>query len=109
LAAFAAGWDLEAAIAMCAWEPLAAHQVLESLASLVDKSLVMAEDVETPTVIREPRSSAHHELAASVFELDGRRVVRSGAFAVWAARLFNDRRIPDGTSRPFHLGDRGEN
>jgi predicted ATPase/DNA-binding XRE family transcriptional regulator len=46
LAAFAGGWDLEAANAVCAWEPLTPQQVLNSLVSLVDKSLVLAEDIE---------------------------------------------------------------
>jgi predicted ATPase/DNA-binding XRE family transcriptional regulator len=45
LAAFAGGWDLEAANAVCAWNELTPHEVLESLVSLVDKSLVLAEDV----------------------------------------------------------------
>jgi len=47
LAAFAGGWDLEAANAVCAWNELTPHEVLESLVSLVDKSLVLAEDVES--------------------------------------------------------------
>jgi predicted ATPase/DNA-binding XRE family transcriptional regulator len=46
LAAFAGGWDLEAANAVCSWNELTSHEVLESLVSLVDKSLVLAEDIE---------------------------------------------------------------
>jgi predicted ATPase/DNA-binding XRE family transcriptional regulator len=46
LAAFAGGWDLEAANTVCAWNELTSHDVLESLVSLVDKSLVLVEDIE---------------------------------------------------------------
>lgn len=68
LAAFAGGWELEAANAVCAWQPLAPHQVLESLVSLVDKSLVMAEDVESQRRYRfleTIREYAAERLAAS--------------------------------------------
>jgi predicted ATPase/DNA-binding CsgD family transcriptional regulator len=43
LAVFAGGWTLEAAEAVGAGEPVRAGEVLELLASLVDKSLVVAE------------------------------------------------------------------
>jgi predicted ATPase len=68
LAAFAGGWDLEAANAVCAWEPLAPHQVLDSLVSLVDKSLVLAEDVESQRrhrFLETIREYAAERLAAS--------------------------------------------
>ncbi|MDQ3927138.1 MAG: LuxR C-terminal-related transcriptional regulator, partial [Actinomycetota bacterium] len=43
LSVFAGGWDLEAAEAVGAEEPVEAGQVLDLLSSLVDKSLVMVE------------------------------------------------------------------
>jgi predicted ATPase len=46
LTVFAGGWDLEAANAVCAWGALTPDQVLDSLVSLCEKSLVLAEDVE---------------------------------------------------------------
>jgi transcriptional regulator with XRE-family HTH domain len=61
-------WDLEAANAVCAWEPLAPHQVLDSLVSLVDKSLVLAEDVESQRrhrFLETIREYAAERLAAS--------------------------------------------
>src|SRR5262249_41289423 len=44
LSVFAGGWTLEAAEAVCADENLAADAVLELLAHLVDKSLVLVEE-----------------------------------------------------------------
>jgi predicted ATPase len=43
LAVFAGGWSLEAAEGVCAGEGIDAHEVLDLLAQLVDKSLVLAE------------------------------------------------------------------
>ena len=43
LAVFAGGWTLEAAEAVCGFGPLEAHDVLDRLTDLVDKSLVVAE------------------------------------------------------------------
>jgi predicted ATPase/DNA-binding XRE family transcriptional regulator len=43
LAIFAGGWSLEAAESICAWEPIAALDVLGLLADLVARSLVVAE------------------------------------------------------------------
>jgi non-specific serine/threonine protein kinase len=44
LAVFAGGWTLEAAEAVCAGEPIPIQAVLDLLSTLVDKSLVVAEE-----------------------------------------------------------------
>jgi predicted ATPase len=46
LAVFAGGWSLEAAEAVGAGDPIAVEEVLDLLARLVDKSLVLAEELE---------------------------------------------------------------
>jgi predicted ATPase/DNA-binding CsgD family transcriptional regulator len=52
LAVFAGGFDLDAAAAVCAGDGLDQHRVLEELVSLVDKSLVVAEEFEGVTSYR---------------------------------------------------------
>jgi predicted ATPase/DNA-binding XRE family transcriptional regulator len=69
LAAFAGGWDLEAANAVCAWEPLASQQVLDSLVSLVDKSLVLAEDID---------GQRRHRFSETIREYAAERLAASG-------------------------------
>jgi predicted ATPase/DNA-binding SARP family transcriptional activator len=51
LAVFLGGWTLEAAEVICACQELDSHKVLDTLASLVNKSLVMA-DVRAGQVLR---------------------------------------------------------
>jgi tetratricopeptide (TPR) repeat protein len=46
LAVFAGGWTLEAAEGMCADEPVERWEILDLLSALVNKSLVLPEDVE---------------------------------------------------------------
>ncbi len=48
LSVFAGGWTLDAAEAVCAGDGIAATQVLELLASLESKSLLLLEDADTP-------------------------------------------------------------
>jgi predicted ATPase/DNA-binding XRE family transcriptional regulator len=69
LAAFAGGWDLEAANAVCAWEPLASQQVLDSLVSLVDKSLVLAEDID---------GQRRHRFSETIREYSAEQLAASG-------------------------------
>ena len=45
LSVFAGGWNLAAAREVCGWEGLTSAAVLDGLVGLVDKSLVVAEDV----------------------------------------------------------------
>jgi predicted ATPase len=52
LAVFAGGCTLEAAEAVCAGEPIRAHAILELLASLVARSLVVADDTGVETRYR---------------------------------------------------------
>jgi predicted ATPase len=52
LAVFAGGCTLEAAEAVCAGEPIAAHDIWELLASLVARSLVVADDTGAETRYR---------------------------------------------------------
>jgi non-specific serine/threonine protein kinase len=52
LSAFAGGWTLEAAESVCGFAPLDAAAVLDLLASLVDKSLVLALDAPGGTRYR---------------------------------------------------------
>jgi non-specific serine/threonine protein kinase len=68
LSAFAGGWTLEAAQAICADESIDADDVLDLLAHLVDRSLVLAEPDEAEVRYRllEPmRQYAAEQLAAS--------------------------------------------
>jgi predicted ATPase/DNA-binding CsgD family transcriptional regulator len=68
LSAFSGGWTLEAAQAICAGESIEEHEVLDLLAHLVDRSLVLAEqrDVEVRYRLLEPmRQYAAEQLAAS--------------------------------------------
>jgi predicted ATPase len=44
LSVFAGSFDYEAAVAVCATPPIGAHQVLDQLSLLVDKSLVLVDD-----------------------------------------------------------------
>lgn len=44
LAVFAGGWTIEMAEEVCGFDPLAPEHVLDLLAGLVDKSMVVAED-----------------------------------------------------------------
>jgi predicted ATPase/class 3 adenylate cyclase len=44
LSVFAGSFDFDATVAVCAAPPIAAHQVLDQLSLLVDKSLVLADD-----------------------------------------------------------------
>ena len=44
LSVFAGDFDYDAAVAVCAAPPIAAHQVLDQLSLLVDKSLVLVDD-----------------------------------------------------------------
>lgn len=46
LAVFSGGWSLHAARAVCAWGDVSPHGVLDGLVGLVDKSLVLAENVD---------------------------------------------------------------
>lgn len=52
LAVFSGGFDLAAAEAVCGAEPLAAEEVLDLVASLADKSLVMMQEVDDETRYR---------------------------------------------------------
>jgi predicted ATPase len=47
LSIFSGGWTLEAAEVVCAGDPLEGPQILDLLTSLVEKSLVLAEEQET--------------------------------------------------------------
>ncbi len=49
LSVFAGGWDLAGAEAVCAGSPLAHEEILDLLLSLVDKSLVSAEEADGQT------------------------------------------------------------
>ncbi|GAC1494610.1 MAG: hypothetical protein NVS1B2_11580 [Vulcanimicrobiaceae bacterium] len=66
LAAFAGGWNAEAAEAMCACDAIAAADVLPTLVSLVDKSLVVA-DTSAPVtrydMLETTRAYARERLA----------------------------------------------
>jgi len=53
LAVFVGGFDLEAAEAVCGAEPLAPEDVLDLLTSLVEKSLVMADEDDNGTRYRQ--------------------------------------------------------
>ena len=46
LSVFAGGWTLEAAEAICAWDPVGSWEVLDVLSMLVDKSLVELDERE---------------------------------------------------------------
>jgi predicted ATPase/class 3 adenylate cyclase/tetratricopeptide (TPR) repeat protein len=52
LSAFAGGFDLAAAEAVCGGEPLESEDIVDLLVSLVDKSLVMPEETESGTRYR---------------------------------------------------------
>ncbi len=52
LCVFAGGFDLEAAEKVCSTEPLSSDDILDLVASLVDKSLVMAEERDEGTRYR---------------------------------------------------------
>src|SRR5262249_23743841 len=69
LAVFAGGWSLEAAEAVCAGEPVASDEVLELLTQLVDKSLVVMEQVDGRARLR---------FLEPVRQYAQRRLVRSG-------------------------------
>jgi predicted ATPase len=65
LAAFAAGWTLEAAEAICVGGPVQAAEILAILSSLVDKSLVVVDTrsaVPRYEMLETTRAYAHHRL-----------------------------------------------
>jgi predicted ATPase len=69
LAVFAGSFDYEAAVAVCATPPIGAHQVLDQLSSLVDKSLVLVDD---------SGEQARYRLLETVREYAARRLAMSG-------------------------------
>jgi predicted ATPase/DNA-binding XRE family transcriptional regulator len=85
VAIFAGGWTLEAAEAVCGNGDLEAGDVLELLASLVDKSLVVAEFAGETTRYRLPESTQAYVLE---------RVVEHDAIAArlaeWVRRFARD-------------------
>ncbi len=89
LAAFAGGFDLQAAEAIGAGDCLERHQVLDQLALLVDKSLVTAEDAREATRYRlldTIRQYAAEKLGESG-EADQVRTRHCGHYAAMASRL----------------------
>lgn len=84
LAIFVGGWTLDAAEAVCTDEELDALDVVDSIASLVDKSLVVAETAENPRyrLLESTRAFALEKLERSgEHEALGRR------HGEWAADL----------------------
>ncbi|GAC1327602.1 MAG: LuxR family transcriptional regulator [Chloroflexota bacterium] len=74
LSVFAGGWTLEAAEGVCAGEGLAARGVLELLALLVDKSLVLADSG--------PADQKRYRLLDSVRQYAEQRLSEAGATAL---------------------------
>ncbi len=73
LSAFAGGWTLEAAEAICAGQPVDEHDVLEILTRLVDKSLVIAET--------DARGGTRYRLLGTVRQYGGERLGQAGESA----------------------------
>jgi non-specific serine/threonine protein kinase len=69
LAVFAGGWTLDAAEAICAGEGIAEEEVLELLAGLVNKSLVLLE---------EERTGARYRLLETVRQYGREKLVAAG-------------------------------
>jgi predicted ATPase/DNA-binding CsgD family transcriptional regulator len=92
LAAFAGGFDLEAAEVVGAGEGLAPYQVLDQLALLVDKSLVAAEESQGATryrLLETVRQYALEKLGESG-EADEVRTRHRGHYTALAAKLDPD-------------------
>ncbi len=89
LGVFIGGFTLEAAESVCAAEPLEGADVLELLASLIDKSLVQSEERGAElryTLLETVRQFALERLEAEG-ELDGMRDRHRDWFVVWSADI----------------------
>ncbi|MFL5806163.1 MAG: AfsR/SARP family transcriptional regulator [Roseiflexaceae bacterium] len=87
LAVFAGGWTLEAAEAICAGAGIDEHNVLDLLAHLVDKSLVVVDIQDTPT----GRSAARYRLLETVRQYSRERLREAGELEMvqqWHAHFF---------------------
>jgi predicted ATPase/DNA-binding CsgD family transcriptional regulator len=73
LSVFAGGWTLEAAEAVCTDEALSVHELLELLARLVDKSLVVVES--------EPAATARYRYLDTVRDYAMEKLSRRGELA----------------------------
>jgi len=77
LSVFAGGWGLEAAEAVCSEEPIVAFEVLELLASLVDRSLVIAAERE---------GKSRYRLLESIRAYAQERLQQTGEERLWRDR-----------------------
>ena len=104
LAIFVGGWRLEAAEAVCAGDGLAADEVVDVLASLVEKSLVVADDngqFVRYGFLESTRAFAFEQLVASGerHALASAHAHWMGAFADWAYEEYHH--IPRGRWSEF--------
>jgi hypothetical protein len=77
LSVFAGGWTLEAAEAVCAGTEIAPEEILDLLAQLVDKSLVVAETL---------RGEARYRMLETTRQYARHRLVEAGEAAAVQAR-----------------------
>jgi non-specific serine/threonine protein kinase len=80
LSCFAGGWTLEAAEHVCAGEGIEAREVLDLLTSLVDKSLVTADEMGGAT---------RYRLLEPVRQYASERAIEGDAGAHWSMRHFD--------------------
>jgi predicted ATPase/DNA-binding XRE family transcriptional regulator len=105
LAIFAGGWRLEAAEAVCAGDGLDVEQIVDVLASLVEKSLVVAADDDGQRVrygfLESTRAFAFEQLVAAG-ERDALAAAHArwmGTFADWAYEEYHH--VPPGRWSAF--------
>ena len=77
LSVFAGGWDLEATEAVCCDDQIEDLEVLDLLASLVGKSLVIAEERE---------GAGRYRLLETIREYAWQRLQQTGEETIWRAR-----------------------
>jgi predicted ATPase/DNA-binding SARP family transcriptional activator len=77
LSVFAGGWSLEAAEGVCAGVGVAGEEVLDLLGRLVDKSLVLVEELE---------GASRYHLLETIRQYGAEKLQRSGEEAVWRGR-----------------------
>ena len=89
LAAFAAGFDLEAAVAVCGGGDVERYQVLDQLTLLVDKSLVQADNIGDRTRYRMLETIRHYALEklGESGEADTIRTAHRDYYGALAAKL----------------------
>ena len=89
LAVFAGGCTLEAAETVCAGDPIAGDEVLELVAGLVDRSLVVADDAGPDTRYRllETIRQYAEERLAETGETDALRIQHAGYYINFTAEV----------------------